>query len=66
MPRDIPLATLARRWGISPQRARELARQGRVPGAYKYGYGPRATWYAPADTPRPARMPAGRPRREEK
>jgi len=61
--RNIPLAQLARRWGISPQRARELARQGRVPGAYKVGHGPRATWYAPENTTRPTRRPAGRPKK---
>lgn len=66
----MPATLTPEQWGaslvppISPQRARLLCEQRRVPGARRTGQGNRASWAVPADAADP-RMPVGRPVKRE-
>lgn len=51
-------------WGLSCDRVREYAVQGRIPGAYKEIEGRNVVWRIPAGAPRPEIRAAGRPKIE--
>lgn len=46
----------AARWGITPQRVRQLCAAGRVPGSLRHG----RDWFIPADAPKPEKRKPGR------